>query len=148
MSSYTSLLYHIVFSTKHRRKVLTKENRKELFQYMWGVMKNKKCFLYRINGVEDHIHILVSLPSTMAVADFVKNIKVSSSIWIRENKIFPDFTGWQNGYGAFTVSEYHKDRLIQYIINQEEHHKNKTFKKKYKSLLERYNIEYDETYLF
>ena len=148
MSTYTKLIYHIVYSTKNREKVLTQENKRELFKYIWGILENKKCHLYRINGVEDHLHILVGLRSYMNVSDFVKEIKTSTNIWTKERNIFPKFDGWQIGYGAFTVSEYEKNGLIEYIKNQEEHHKTVTFEEEYRKLLKEHGIEFEEKYLF
>ena len=104
--------------------------------------------MYRINGVEDHIHILSSLHPTIALADLIKNIKVATSIWIKENNIFPKFNGWQQSYGGFTYSINEKDILIDYIKNQEEHHKKITFKEEFISLLNEHGIDYDEKYLF
>ena len=115
---HTKLIYHIVFGTKYRRKVLTKDKRTDLFKFIWGILEKKKCHLYRMNGVEDHIHILTSMRTTMDVANLVKDIKVASHLWIEENEIFPEFIEWQVGYGAFTVSAYEKDGLIEYIKNQ------------------------------
>jgi len=104
MPSYTQILYQIIFSTKNREKVLHKKNRHELFNYIWGVIKNKKSHLYRINGVDDHLHILTHLHPTIALADLIKDIKVSSTLMIKTNNLFPKFKGWQIGYGAFTYS--------------------------------------------
>ncbi len=148
MATYTQLIYHIVFSTKYREKVLVKAQRPELFRYIWGIIKNRKGHLYRINGVEDHIHILTSLPTTENIADFVKTIKTSSNIWIKDNEIFPQFKNWQNGYGAFTVSAYEKNGLIEYIKNQEIHHQKQTFEYEYRQLLKQHDIEFREEYLF
>ena len=147
MSTYTQILYQIVFSTHKRKRTLSKENRSELLRYICGIIKNKKCHLYRINAVEDHIHILTDLHPSVALADFVKDIKVSSSIMIKEERLFPMFEGWQNGYGAFTYSIDAKDNLIEYIKNQEKHHKRVTFIEEYRKLLEEYGVKYDERYL-
>lgn len=148
MSTYTQILYQIVFSTKHRKPVLIKENREELYKYIWGVLENKKCHLYRVNGVEDHLHILTHLHPAVALSDLVKDIKLSSTAFIKQGKLFPGFSGWQNGYGAFTYSIKEKERLIRYIMNQEEHHKTSTFKEEYRALLKEFDIEFEEKYLF
>ncbi|GBD86922.1 transposase IS200 like protein [bacterium BMS3Abin03] len=148
MSTYTQILYQIIFSTKNRKSVLLEENRPKLFKYVWGVINNHNSHLYRINGIEDHIHILSSLHPSVALADFVKDIKVSSSLIIKEEKLFPEFKGWQIGYGAFTYSIDAKERLIKYIIRQKEHHKKVTFVDEYKKLLKEFDIEFDEKYLF
>lgn len=147
MSTYTQIIYQIVFSTKHRERVMTKKNRDELFKYIWGIIKNKNCHLYRINGVEDHLHIVTHLHPSVSLASFVKDIKVASSIYIKEQKLFEGFVGWQDGYGAFTYTVKEKDRLIEYVKNQEEHHKIKTFKDEYLELLKEHEIEFDEKYL-
>ena len=147
MSTYTQILYQIVFSTKYRERTLTKNNRDELFKYIWGLLKNKKCHLYRINGVEDHLHIVTHLHPTIALSSLVKDIKVSSSLYIKEQNLFENFTSWQEGYGAFTYSIKEKDRLIEYVKNQEAHHSIKTFKDEYIELLTEHEIEFDEKYL-
>ena len=147
MSTYTQILYQIVFSTKKRERALTKNNRDELFKYIWGVLKNKKCHLYRINGVEDHLHIVTHLHPSVSLSSLVKDIKVSSSLYIKEQNLFKKFTSWQEGYGAFTYSIKEKDRLTEYVKNQEEHHSIKSFKEEYIELLHEHGIEFDEKYL-
>ncbi|MBW6498251.1 MAG: IS200/IS605 family transposase [Bacteroidales bacterium] len=148
MSTYTQILYQIVFSTKDREPNLTKGNREELFKYIWGLLKNKKCHLYRINGVEDHLHIITHLHPSVSLASLVKDIKLSSSQYINANGIFKRFNGWQEGYGAFTYSIKEKDRLIEYVKNQEDHHKVKSYKEEFIELLMEHGIEFDEKYLF
>lgn len=147
MSTFTQIYYHIVFSTKHREPVLVAEHREELFRYIWGIIRNKNSHLYRINAVEDHLHILSSLHPTVALADFIKDIKVASNGWIKEQQLFPHFKGWQDGYGAFTASHADKDRLIEYIKSQQEHHRKETFLDEYRRLLNEAGIEFDEKYL-
>ncbi|MHB9141430.1 MAG: IS200/IS605 family transposase [Paludibacter sp.] len=147
MSTYTQSLIQIVFSTKYREKTLTKDNREELFRYIWGVLKNNNCHLYRIGGVEDHIHIATHLHPSVRVADLVKDIKLSSSDYIKSNSLFPDFTAWQSGYGWFTYSFKDKNRLIEYVKNQEKHHAVKTYIEELKELLDEHGVEYDEKYL-
>ena len=147
MSTYTQTCYHIVFSTKGRQPVLNKENRKDLFQYIWGILKNKNCYLYRIGGVEDHIHILTSLHPTVCLADLIKAIKVGTSVWIKEGRMFQGFTHWQDGYGAFTHSSREKDGLIEYIKSQEERHQRLSFTDELRNLLREAGIEFDEEFL-
>lgn len=147
MSTYTQSLYQIIFSTKEREKTLSKENRDELYRYIWGVLKNKKCHLYRIGGIEDHVHIITHIHPSIAVADLVKDIKLAGSEFIRKEKLFPRFEGWQVGYGLFTYSFSEKDRLIDYVKNQEQHHHKKTFKEEFIELLQEHNIEFDQRYL-
>ncbi|MES2133959.1 MAG: IS200/IS605 family transposase [Bacteroidota bacterium] len=147
MSTYTQIIYQIVFSTKYRERTLNKDRRDDLYKYISGVLKNKNCHLYRIGGVEDHIHILMDLHPTVALSSIVKDIKMASTEYIKENNLFINFNGWQNGYGAFTYSIREKDILIEYIKNQEEHHKVKTFKEEYLELLKEHNVSFDEKYL-
>ena len=147
MSNYTQIMYQIVFSTKYRERTLVKEERPELFKDIWGILKNKNCHLYRINGVEDHIHIVTSVHPSIAVANLVKDIKLGSTSFIKEKKIFPNFGGWQDGYSAFTYHISSKDNLIEYVKNQEAHHKTKTFKEELIELLNEHGIQFDEKYL-
>ena len=115
--------------------------------YISGILENKNCHLYQINGVEDHLHILTHIHPSVSLADLIKDIKLASTKFIKEKNIFPDFKGWQDGYGAFTYSLDRKDVLINYIRNQEEHHKVKTFHEEYIELLKENHIDYDEKYL-
>ncbi len=147
MSTYTQILYQIVFSTKNRAPILIVDQRKELFKYIAGILENKKCHLYQINGVDDHLHILTHLHPSIALSDLVKDIKLASTKFIKEKGIFPDFSGWQDGYGAFTYSVDRKDILINYIKNQEEHHRTKTFREEYIALLTEHGVSYEEKYL-
>jgi len=147
MSTYTQILYQIVFSTRNRKKCLKKPGRQELFKYIHGILKNKNCHLYRINGVEDHLHIVTHIHPTIAVAYLVKDIKLATTEYIDFEFLFPGFDGWQDGYGAFTYSISAKDNLIEYVKNQEEHHRVKTFREEYIQLLIEHGIEFDEKYL-
>ena len=147
MGTYTQILYQIVFSTKDRKNTLYKKNRDKLFKYIQGILKNKKCVLYKINGIENHVHLATHVHSTVAVSSLVKDIKVSSSIWIKEKNLFPGFKGWQEGYSAFTYSIKEKNALVKYIENQEAHHKTKTFREELIDLLIEHGIDFNEKYL-
>lgn len=147
MSTYTQILYHIVFGTKFRIQSLERRNRPLLFKYLWGVMRNKKCHLYRINGVEDHIHILTHVHPTVALSDLIKDIKLSSNFFFKEKQLFPTFKGWQEGYAAFTHHIDEKERLIDYIRVQEDHHRKVSWPEELKTLLKEHQIEFDERYL-
>ncbi|HSO89110.1 MAG TPA: IS200/IS605 family transposase [Draconibacterium sp.] len=147
MSTYTQILYQIVFSTKNREQTLIKPYRDELYKYIWGVLKNKNCHLYRIGGVTDHVHIVTHIHPSISLASLVKDIKLASSGYIKSHNLFPDFNGWQNGYGGFTYSFKDKDKLIEYVKNQEEHHKIVTFRDELIELLKEHGIEFDEKYL-
>ncbi len=145
--SYRKIFHHIVFGTKHRKKTIAEENSVQLYKYVWGIVKNNNCQLYRINGVADHIHIFSDLHPSISLADYIKDIKVASSVWMKKNGLFPDFEGWQDGYGAFTCSTKEKDRIINYIKNQKEHHRKETFYDEFKRLLIENDVEFDEKYL-
>lgn len=147
MSTYTQILYQIVFGTKHRQRTITGDNRDELFCYITGVLQNHKCHVYRINGVEDHLHIVTHLHPTIALSNLVKDIKLATTDLIKREGLFPLFRGWQGGYGAFTYSLKDKDRLIEYVKNQQEHHRVKTFKEEFTGLLHEHGVEFDEKYL-
>ena len=135
MSTHTQILYHIVFATKYRKPTIEKSQKKGLFAYIFQLLTNKKCHLYRINGVEDHIHILPHVHPSISLSTLVKDIKVSTSIFIKKELIFKNFDGWQEGYGAFSEAIKSKDRLINYVKNQEKHHEKKSFFDEYKALL-------------
>lgn len=147
MSTYTQILYQIVFGTKHRQRTLTADNREELFRYITGILKRYQCHIYRINGVEDHLHILTHLHPTVALSNLVKDIKLATTDLIKREKLFRHFNGWQDGYGAFTYSIKEKDRLIEYIKNQEEYHKMKSFREEFTGMLVEHGVEFNERYL-
>jgi len=125
---------------------MSKTSRTNLFRYISGVLENKKCHLYRINGVEDHLHIFTHINPSVALADLVKDIKLSTSDWIKTQKVFPKFPGWQKGYGAFTAAKHDKDRIIAYIMNQEEHHQKSSFKEELKELLLEAGIQFNDKF--
>ncbi len=147
MGTHTQLIYHLVFSTKHREPTIIPDQKKRMFAFIHQLLTNKNCHLYRINGVEDHLHILTHIHPTIAISSLVKDIKLSADDFIHREGIFPKFKGWQDGYGAFTESIKAKDRLITYIQNQEVHHQKISFLDEYKGLLKEFEIEFDEKYL-
>jgi len=148
MNTYTQILFQIIFTPKNHEKTLSDKNRPELYKYIWGILKNKKCHLYRIGGISDHIHIVTHLHPLISLASVVKDIKLASAAYIKNNNLFPSFAGWQDGYGAFTYAFNDKDKLIEYVKNQEEHHKTKSFREEFIELLNEHGIEYNEEYMF
>lgn len=146
MSSYRQHLYHIVFRTKDSLPTIRQDRVNDLYGYITGIIKHKNSHLYRINGVENHIHILTDMNSSIAPMDFVKDIKVSTSIWMKSSNFFPVFNGWAVGYGSFTCSYSDLDRLIEYIKNQQEHHKKISFEEEYMKLLRECGISPDEKF--
>jgi putative transposase len=148
MSTYTQIIYQIVFSTKNKEATLSKGNRSKLFEYMTGILMNNKCHVYCINGVDNHIHIICQLHPSVGLSWLVKDIKLASSAFIKEKNLFLNFIGWQVGYSAFTYSIKEKEKLITYVKNQEEHHKRITYREEYIDLLNEHEIKFDERYLF
>jgi putative transposase len=147
MSSFRQSTYQIIFSTKNREPTITELHCEELYKYIWGIINGHKCHLYRINGVEDHIHIVSDLHPSVCLADYVKSIKVASSIWLKESGKFPIFTSWQEGSGTFTYSKEDRDSVINYVKNQKDHHKIETFLDEYKRILKEQGIPFDKKYL-
>ena len=144
--SHVNLYYHIVWRTKNSSRTINENHERELFAYIYGICKTKKCQLFRINSMPDHIHMCIGIHPTIAVSDFVKIIKQESSKWIDSRPdYFPMFTGWGNGYAGFTYSEKELPSVIAYIKNQKEHHKTKSFKEEYEEWLTEMgqNPEYD-----
>lgn len=123
------------------------EGQEQLYRYITGILKNKRCHVYQVNGVEDHLHIAMALHPSVSLAGLIKDIKLATSKYIREENLFPDFSGWQEGYGAFTYAVSAKENLINYIRNQKVHHKSKTSREEYISLLKEHGVEYDEKYI-
>ncbi|MCX6303787.1 MAG: IS200/IS605 family transposase [Bacteroidetes bacterium] len=146
MSSYRQILYHLVFRTKYSYKTLNPIYAKELFAYVSGYVKNKNCVLYRINGVENHLHILCDLHPSIALADFIRDLKTSTSIWLKQSGKFPDFQGWAEGYAALTYGWRDKERIVSYIKNQQEHHKNLSFEDELKKLLLENGVSINENF--
>ncbi len=146
MSSYKQIIYHIVFRTKYGKKTLPLEQCDELYKYIWGIIKEKGCVLYRINGMEDHIHILSDLHPSIALADYLRDIKTASSLWLKAKTEFPHFEGWADGYGAFTYAKRDKEVIVNYIRNQREHHKITNFEDELRQLLKEHGVEVNEKY--
>ena len=146
--SYVSSYFHCVFSTKERRPFITPELRDRLWPFLGGIARQNKMKAIEIGGVEDHVHILLSLPSTMPISKALQLIKGGSSKWIHET--FPEcrLFAWQEEYGAFSVSVSQLDKTIEYIKGQKEHHRKMTFQEEFLALLKKHHIEYDERYLW
>lgn len=147
MATYTQILYHIVFGTRDHSGCLDLERHDDLCGYIAGVLKNKNCTPYKLGGFTEHIHILAELHPSVPLAVLVKDIKLAASSWIKSNKVFSSFCGWQERYGAFTCSWSVKDEVEQYIANQRQHHQHKTFREEYVAFLRRAGIDFDENRL-
>jgi len=147
-NTYTSLHYHIVFSTKNRERWLTHDIRERIWAYLGGIARENKMTPVQIGGIEDHVHVLTGATSSIAPSKMAQLIKGGSSAWIHDT--FPKMRGfaWQDGYGAFTVSKSKIIDVKTYIEGQSEHHQKLTFQEEYIALLKRHGIEYDERYLW
>ena len=146
--SYVSSYHHCVFSTKERRRLITPALAQRLWPFLGGIARQHKMKAIEIGGVEDHVHLLLSLPPTLTIAKALQLIKGGSSKWVHET--FPEHRlfGWQEKYGAFSVSVSQLDNIIRYIKGQEEHHRTMTFQEEFLALLKKHRIEYDEHYLW
>jgi REP element-mobilizing transposase RayT len=145
--SYTNLIYHIVFSTKNRLPLITDDYQARLYEYMGGVIRGLGGISLAINGVEDHVHLLVKLRPDKSVSDVLRDLKANSSGWMHD--LFPalnDFA-WQRGYGAFTVSESSIKRVQAYIARQKEHHRNQSSRDEFIKVLRLNGVEFDEKHL-
>ena len=140
--SYTKLLYHIVYATKERRPFLAPSWRADMHDYLGGTVRGLKGNAVEIGGVENHVHLLTSIPPTISVSEFMSKLKANSSNWgkRRSGQTF----AWQDGYSAFTVSESQIDGVRDYIRDQEDHHRERTFAEELQLLLKKHNIPYDE----
>ena len=146
--SLARLHVHLIFSTKNRAPLLRDEVRDSLHRYMAVVLQNLGCPPTLINSVEDHVHILLELGRTVAISTVVEEIKTSSSKWIKTTGDgFADFA-WQAGYGAFAVSESNVEMVRNYIADQREHHRKKTFQEEYRAFLERHRVAFDERFVW
>lgn len=145
--TFTQIFYHIVFGTKERRPLLREGRREELFRYIWGINQNMECHLHRVNAVEDHMHILTGIHPTVALSEYIKRVKTGTTHWIQTNEVFPHWVGWQDGYGAFTLSVREKAAVIDYIKGQQEHHRTETFFDEYKRLLGQEQVDFNEAYV-
>ena len=146
-NSYTQLYIHLVFAVKGRASLITKGHREELHKYITGIIKNNDCKLLAINSMPDHIHILLSLHPKIAISDLVRDIKSNSSAFIKE-KGWSSLFAWQEGFGAFSYSHSQIGDVIRYIENQVEHHTKRGFQEEYKEFLKRFQVAFDERYLF
>jgi putative transposase len=147
-NTYTQIYVQVIFAIKGRQNLLRRENREELHKYITGIVRNNKQKLIRINSVQDHIHILLGIKPDIALSDLVRDIKANSSRFINEKRWVRGRFNWQEGFGAFSYSHSHLDRVMKYIDKQDEHHRRKTFREEYIGLLEKFQVEYDQRYVF
>jgi putative transposase len=145
--TFTSLLYHLVFSTKHGHPQIDDALKPELFAYLGRIVKKIDGVPLAINGTSDHVHLLVVLPQTVALADALRTLKANSSGWVHETHPEHRAFAWQAGYGAFTVSESRRNAVARYVAGQEAHHRRVTFEEEFLRLLARHRVPYDPRFV-
>ena len=147
-NTYTQIYIQIVFTIQGRQNLIRNEWKDELYKYITGIVKGHDQKLYIINGMPDHIHILLSLKPDVSISGMVRDIKANSSKFINEKSWITGRFQWQEGFGAFSYGHSQLDAVIKYIKDQEEHHHKKTFKEEYLEFLKKFHVQYDEQYLF
>jgi len=147
-NTYTQLHIQLVFAVKYRTALIQKEWKERLHQYITGIFQQNEHKMLQINGMPDHIHIFFGMRPHKSISLLVQNVKSVSSKWVNENKFCRSAFAWQEGFGAFSYSKTHVPDVIRYIQNQEAHHKKETFLDEYKKMLNAFEVEYDERYIF
>ena len=146
--TFSQIYIQVVFAVKGRENLIGKTWQSDLNKYIAGIIKGKDQKSIIVNGMPDHIHAFIGLRPTMSISDLVRDIKNNSSNFINDNKLVKQKFSWQEGYGAFSYAHSQLDSVYQYILKQEEHHQEKTFKQEYLSFLKKFEVEYNEKYLF
>ena len=147
-NTYSQLNVHCVFAVNGRQNFITKDFRDDLHRYMSGILKKDGSFPLAVNGWKDHVHVFFELPVTMSVSEQMRMLKATSSKWINDNKFLKGKFSWQEGYGSFSYSRSQRNSVIQYIVKQEEHHKAQTFREEYLTLLKKFEIPFEDKYVF
>ena len=147
-NTYSQIHLHFVFAVKFRLGLIQPEWKDELYKYITGIVQNNQHKLIIINGMPDHIHIFVGMRPSQSVSELLQDIKANSSKWINDKKFLKTKFEWQEGYGAFSYSKTHVEAVVKYIANQEKHHEKLSFKEEYLDMLNKFEIDYDEKYIF
>lgn len=147
-NTYTQLYIQVVFAVKYREALIKKEWKNDLYNYITAIIQNNNHKIIAINGVEDHIHILFNMKTDQSLSNLMQDIKANSSKWIHKKSITKKRFQWQAGYGAFSYSQSQLSRVADYIKNQEQHHKNRSMRKEYMGFLQKFEIGYNEAYIF
>jgi len=148
VGTFSQIYIQYVFAVNGRQNLLQKPWRDEVFKYISGIVKGKNQKPIIVNGVANHVHVFVGLKPSMAISDLIRDIKNNSTNFINEQKFLRNKFSWQEGFGAFSYSHSQIDDVYQYILNQENHHKKRTFREDYLEFLKKFEVEYDERYLF
>jgi REP element-mobilizing transposase RayT len=147
-NTYTQIHIHFVFAVKHRNAVINDSWKEELYKYIAGIIRNNEHKLIAIGGMPDHIHILIGVRPSQSISDLMQDVKGNSSKWINEKRYLNTKFEWQEGYGAFSYSKSQINDVVNYINNQETHHAKKSFKEEYLEILKKFEVDYDEKYVF
>lgn len=147
-NTYTQMYVQVVFAVQYRENLIAEENREEVERYICGIIANKKCKVLAIFCNPDHVHILIALHPTISVSDLVRDIKANSSRFINEKGWLRGQFNWQDGFGAFTYAKSQIDAVAKYILRQATHHQKQSFREEYLSTLQKFEVEFDEKYLF
>jgi putative transposase len=147
-NSYTQIYIQVVFAVKGRESFINSEWEERLYQYITGIIQNKGQKMIAINGMPDHLHVFIGMKPDCCLSDLVREVKKASNEWINDNKLLRVKFYWQEGFGAFSYSKSQIDSVVKYLMNQKQHHKKTTFKEEYLAFLKKYEIEYNEKYLF
>lgn len=147
-NTFSQIYIQTVFAVSGRLSLISRDFREELHKYITGIVRKKDQKLISINGMSDHLHILIGLRPAMALAELVRDIKSDSSEWVNKKKLARGKFGWQEGYGAFSYGHSQLDTIIRYIQNQEKHHRRRSFRDEYLTLLRKFDIEFKEKYIF
>ena len=147
-NTYSQINIHAIFCVQGRENILKANFRGDLFKYISGILKKKGQFSLAVNGHYDHIHIFFELSPSLALSDIIRDVKASSSKWINDNKFVLGKFSWQEGYGAFSYSRSQRSNVIEYIMNQKDHHQKRSFKEEYMDLLRKFEIKYQDEYVF
>jgi putative transposase len=146
-NTFTQIYLHLVFAVQNRVSLIHPDWKDELYKYITGIVQNNGHKLIAINGMPNHLHIATGYKPHQLIPDLLQDIKGSSSKWMNKEKFVKGKFSWQEGYGAFSFSHSHIDRVVKYIINQDQHHKKQTFREEYIQLLKKYDVPFDERYI-
>ncbi|MEO6329513.1 MAG: IS200/IS605 family transposase [Ginsengibacter sp.] len=147
-NTYTQIHLQLIFVVQNRISLIQSSWKDDLYKYITGIVQNNNHKMIIVNGMPDHLHVVIGMRPVQSLSDLMQDIKGSSSKWINENKFITGKFQWQEGYGAFSYSKSHLPVLINYVKNQEIHHRKKTFLEEYKQFLDKFEVDYDERYLF
>ena len=147
-NTYSQIYIQAIFAVEQRHALIRDEWKEELFKYIGGIFRNKNQKLIAIGGIEDHIHLLFGLRPSMAISDLIRDVKSDSTLFVNDKRFVRGKFNWQEGFGAFSYSRSQLDSVAKYVLNQEQHHRRRSFKDEYVALLDNFEVEYEDRYLF